>query len=143
MAAYTTQRCLRLTMTCCRWTHAIRSQLFCKRYISAAHRPSAPKEESKKITTANQPSIMTELRLRGLVSNTTRYNCPNYVHFADVFFSDSGLEEALRSGKITAYCGVDPTAESLHLGNLMTLMPLIHLYIRGHHVIPLVNPRFI
>jgi tyrosyl-tRNA synthetase len=52
--------------------------------------------------------------------------------------SESGLDKAIESGKITVYCGVDPTANSLHLGNLMTLMPLIHLQVRGHNIIPLV-----
>jgi hypothetical protein len=63
-------------------------------------------------------------------------------HFVDFLLSEDGLEEILESGKIVAYCGVDPTADSLHLGNLMTLMPLIHLYIRGHHIIPLVELYF-
>ena len=53
--------------------------------------------------------------------------------------SASGLEKTIETKKITAYCGVDPTADSLHLGNLMTLMPLIHLYVRGHNIIPLVR----
>lgn len=53
-------------------------------------------------------------------------------------FSENALDQAIQAGPITAYCGVDPTAASLHLGNLMTLMPMIHLYARGHSVIPLV-----
>jgi len=54
--------------------------------------------------------------------------------------SEDELDKALESRPITAYCGVDPTAPSLHLGNLMTLMPLIHLLARtqGHTVIAVV-----
>ncbi|KAI9025872.1 hypothetical protein CLU79DRAFT_698987, partial [Phycomyces nitens] len=37
------------------------------------------------------------------------------------------------------YCGVDPTARSLHLGNLVTLMGLLHFHIRGHQTIALVG----
>ncbi|OAD76424.1 hypothetical protein PHYBLDRAFT_109741, partial [Phycomyces blakesleeanus NRRL 1555(-)] len=37
------------------------------------------------------------------------------------------------------YCGVDPTAKSLHLGNLVTLMGLLHFQIRGHQTIALVG----
>ena len=37
------------------------------------------------------------------------------------------------------YCGVDPTAKSLHLGNLVTLMGLLHFHIRGHQTIALVG----
>ncbi|KAF7720823.1 tyrosyl-tRNA synthetase [Apophysomyces ossiformis] len=39
----------------------------------------------------------------------------------------------------TIYCGVDPTAPSLHLGNLVTLMGLLHFHIRGHQTIALVG----
>jgi tyrosyl-tRNA synthetase len=37
------------------------------------------------------------------------------------------------------YCGVDPTAKSLHLGNFVTLMGLLHFHIRGHQTIALVG----
>ncbi|MGH7514351.1 MAG: tyrosine--tRNA ligase, partial [Gemmatimonadales bacterium] len=35
-----------------------------------------------------------------------------------------GLAERLRAGPITAYAGFDPTAESLHVGNLVPVMGL-------------------
>ncbi|KAI9313342.1 putative tyrosine-tRNA ligase [Dichotomocladium elegans] len=61
--------------------------------------------------------------------------------------SDRGLVSQLTSSDIftrtqsptTIYCGVDPTAKSLHLGNLVTLMGLLHFGIRGHQVIALVG----
>ncbi|RIB05214.1 tyrosine-tRNA ligase [Gigaspora rosea] len=37
------------------------------------------------------------------------------------------------------YCGVDPTASSLHLGNLLTLMGLLHFNIIGHRTIVLIG----
>lgn len=37
------------------------------------------------------------------------------------------------------YCGADPTAESLHLGNLLPLMVLLHFNLRGHDVVGLVG----
>ncbi|XP_025896134.1 tyrosine--tRNA ligase, mitochondrial, partial [Nothoprocta perdicaria] len=40
---------------------------------------------------------------------------------------------------ITAYCGFDPTADSLHVGHLPALMALLHLQRAGHHVIALVG----
>jgi len=42
------------------------------------------------------------------------------------FFHDAtpGLEERLRTGPITAYAGFDPTADSLHVGNLVPVMAL-------------------
>ncbi|EPY51250.1 tyrosine-tRNA ligase [Schizosaccharomyces cryophilus OY26] len=38
-----------------------------------------------------------------------------------------------------AYSGVDPTAGSLHVGNLVALMPLIHLYLHGIPVYSLIG----
>lgn len=41
--------------------------------------------------------------------------------------------------KITVYCGADPSAISLHVGNLIPLLILLHFYIRGHNVLALVG----
>ncbi len=43
-----------------------------------------------------------------------------------------GLEEALEKGMITGYIGYDPTAPSLTIGNLVTIMLLKHLQLKGH-----------
>jgi tyrosyl-tRNA synthetase len=50
-----------------------------------------------------------------------------------------GLGESLTSGQVTAYCGFDPTAPSLHFGNLVQLVVLRHLQRAGHRVICLVG----
>lgn len=50
-----------------------------------------------------------------------------------------GLEEALVKGPITGYVGFDPTATSLHIGNLATIILLIHLQKAGHKPIALVG----
>ncbi|KAI9288843.1 hypothetical protein BC943DRAFT_334187 [Umbelopsis sp. AD052] len=41
--------------------------------------------------------------------------------------------------KTAVYCGVDPTARSLHLGNLVTFMGLLHFHITGHQAIALIG----
>lgn len=41
--------------------------------------------------------------------------------------------------KFKLYCGADPTAKSLHLGNLLPLMVLLHFLLRGHDVVTLVG----
>lgn len=41
--------------------------------------------------------------------------------------------------KLKLYCGADPTAPSLHLGNLLPLMVLLHFVLRGHDVVGLVG----
>ena len=40
---------------------------------------------------------------------------------------------------ITYYCGFDPTAASLHIGNLVQLINMRHLQLAGHHPIALVG----
>jgi tyrosyl-tRNA synthetase len=52
---------------------------------------------------------------------------------------ETALREALASGPITAYCGFDPTAPSLHFGNLVQLVLLRRLQRAGHRVICLVG----
>lgn len=46
--------------------------------------------------------------------------------------------DALR-GQVTAYVGFDPTAASLHIGNLVPVMGLVHLQRAGHRPIALVG----
>lgn len=41
------------------------------------------------------------------------------------------LEELMTSKRIGAYCGVDPTAPSLHIGHLLPLMVIFWLYLHG------------
>ena len=50
-----------------------------------------------------------------------------------------GVREMLAVGQMTAYCGFDPTARSLHVGNLVPVMGLTHLQRAGHRVIALVG----
>ncbi|KAM6936990.1 tyrosine--tRNA ligase, mitochondrial [Xenentodon cancila] len=45
------------------------------------------------------------------------------------------LPALLRSGPQTIYCGFDPTADSLHVGNLLALVGLLHFRSAGHHVL--------
>jgi tyrosyl-tRNA synthetase len=49
------------------------------------------------------------------------------------------LKETLDSGPITFYCGFDPTAPSLHLGNLVQLLVMRRLQLAGHHPLALVG----
>ncbi len=67
--------------------------------------------------------ILDELQWRGLVAQTT---------------DEAALREALADG-LTVYCGFDPTAPSLHFGNLVQLVVLRHLQRAGHRVLCLVG----
>ncbi|MCK4763311.1 MAG: tyrosine--tRNA ligase [Candidatus Aminicenantes bacterium] len=50
-----------------------------------------------------------------------------------------GTEEQLKKEMTTAYVGIDPTADSLHIGHLVSVMMLKHLQMYGHKPIALVG----
>ena len=50
-----------------------------------------------------------------------------------------GTQEALNKELTTAYIGFDPTADSLHIGNMVQIMTLVHLQKCGHRPIALVG----
>ncbi|MDQ3106773.1 MAG: tyrosine--tRNA ligase, partial [Actinomycetota bacterium] len=52
-------------------------------------------------------------------------------------FTDPAVPAALDAGGTTAYIGFDPTADSLHVGNLLQLCNLRRLQEAGHQVIAL------
>lgn len=68
-------------------------------------------------------TLLEELEWRGLISQST---------------DRDRLAEALNGEPITYYCGFDPTAASLHIGNLVQLINMRHLQLAGHHPIALV-----
>jgi tyrosyl-tRNA synthetase len=56
-----------------------------------------------------------------------------------VYDATEGLRGALNAGRVTAYIGFDPTAPSLHAGNLLTVMGLARLQRFGHSPIAIVG----
>ena len=50
-----------------------------------------------------------------------------------------GVEDQLKKEMTTAYLGIDPTADSLHIGHLVGVMMLKHLQRAGHRPIALVG----
>ncbi len=54
-------------------------------------------------------------------------------------FSGESLEEILDGEKRTVYLGVDPTADSIHIGNLTVYMLMRHLADAGHKIILLIG----
>lgn len=67
-------------------------------------------------------NFLEELEWRGLLKNKSE-----------------GIEEAFKEGKITGYIGYDPTAASLTIGNLVTIMMLKHLQLHGYRCIVLMG----
>ena len=68
--------------------------------------------------------VLDELTWRGSVEQST---------------DETALRQALAHGPITLYCGFDPTAPSLHFGNLVQLVVLRRFQRAGHRVICLVG----
>lgn len=67
--------------------------------------------------------LFDELKWRGLIK--------------DVAGSD--IEEKINNGGLTFYLGTDPTADSLHIGHLSSLLTAKRLQLGGHHPIILVG----
>lgn len=68
--------------------------------------------------------IWEELRWRGLISQST---------------DEAELSKNLNSSSLTFYIGFDPTAASLHLGNLVQLLVMRRLQLAGHKPIVLIG----
>jgi len=66
--------------------------------------------------------ILAELDWRGLYADCT---------------DRAALAQRLAAGPLTLYCGFDPTADSLHVGNLVPLLALRRFQQHGHHPIAL------
>ncbi|MFE4614356.1 tyrosine--tRNA ligase [Streptomyces niveus] len=68
--------------------------------------------------------IVEELRWRGLIALST---------------DEDALRKAFADGPVTFYCGFDPTAPSLHLGNLVQILTMRRLQLAGHRPLGLVG----
>ena len=67
-------------------------------------------------------TILDELRWRGQVADCTDLDA---------------LTRRVAQGPVTLYAGFDPTADSLHVGNLVPLFALRRFQLQGHHPIAL------
>ncbi|MCX6288121.1 MAG: tyrosine--tRNA ligase [Bacteroidetes bacterium] len=67
-------------------------------------------------------NFIEELRWRGMIHDMT-----------------PGTEEELAKTMTSAYIGYDPTSDSLHIGNLASIMMLVHLQRAGHKPFALVG----
>ncbi len=69
-------------------------------------------------------SIIDELSWRGIIAQTTDLDA---------------LSAATSEGSLTLYCGFDPTAPSLHLGNLVQILTVRRFQEHGHRPLALVG----
>lgn len=80
------------------------------------------------IRTMKATTIYDELQARGFIKQET-----------GLVAGKSALREKLSKGKTTFYIGFDPTADSLHVGHLMTIMAVAHMQRAGHVPIVLIG----
>jgi tyrosyl-tRNA synthetase len=69
-------------------------------------------------------NLLDDLRWRGLIAEST---------------DAAALGAALAGGPLTFYCGFDPTAPSLHFGNLVQLVTMRRFQEAGHHPIAVIG----
>src|SRR5215831_6738823 len=74
--------------------------------------------------TATALSVVDTLKARGFVAQIS---------------DEPGLRRALDGGQVTLYQGFDPTATSLHTGNLVGIMTLAHFQRAGHRPIAVIG----
>lgn len=71
---------------------------------------------------------------------TPKYNLIEELKWRNLHHQDiPGTEDLLMKEKVSGYIGFDPTADSLHIGNMVPIMLLIHLQRSGHQPIALVG----
>ena len=69
-------------------------------------------------------ALMEDLKWRGLAYQLT---------------DEAGMEELLNKESISLYCGVDPTADSMHIGHIVPLLTLRRFQLHGHQPILLIG----
>jgi tyrosyl-tRNA synthetase len=74
--------------------------------------------------TDSRTQVLDDLESRGLIAHST---------------DPDALRAAMAAGPITTYVGFDPTAPSLHMGNLLQLLTMRRLQLAGHNPIGLVG----
>src|SRR3954454_12757899 len=69
-------------------------------------------------------NLLDDLKWRGIIYQQT---------------DEEGLKVTLEKEKISLYCGVDPTADSMHIGHLLPYLTLRRFQQKGHRPIVLVG----
>ncbi|QUG86397.1 tyrosine--tRNA ligase [Bacillus nitratireducens] len=69
-------------------------------------------------------NIIDELEWRGAINQQT---------------DEEGLRKLVEEKKISLYCGVDPTGDSMHIGHLIPFMMMKRFQLAGHHPVILIG----
>ncbi|KAH7155606.1 hypothetical protein B0J13DRAFT_229799 [Dactylonectria estremocensis] len=80
---------------------------------------------AKKIESGELPHVWDILKERGYIK--------------DVAGNPETIKEIMRIKRIGSYVGIDPTADSLHVGHILPLMPMFLMYFHGHPAVTLIG----
>ncbi|GAA6063081.1 hypothetical protein JCM10212_003139 [Sporobolomyces blumeae] len=87
----------------------------------AWRKPATPSNRLLSTSTCRL-NVLTELEQRGMIQDVTSRAAREHVE-----------------NPTTVYLGVDPSAPSLHVGNLLALIGLVHFRLKGHNAIALIG----
>ncbi|KAK7430166.1 tyrosyl-tRNA synthetase [Neonectria magnoliae] len=82
-------------------------------------------KRAEKIQSGELPHVWDILQERGYIK--------------DVAGNPETIKEIMRIKRIGAYVGIDPTADSLHVGHILPLMPMFLMWFHGHPAITLIG----
>ncbi|XP_017556680.1 tyrosine--tRNA ligase, mitochondrial [Pygocentrus nattereri] len=100
-----------------RWSFAVRSAPLSVSVRAPLHSPPAAAD-----------SLLSSLHRRGVLKECFPEGAAQHE-----------LPRLLESGPQTVYCGFDPTADSLHAGNLLAIIGLLHFRSAGHNVLAVIG----
>lgn len=86
--------------------------------------PNRDFESVKEVVALNKKNVYDILKERGFVQQVT---------------NEQAVRKMFAEKRVAAYVGFDPTADSLHVGNLLGLMALAHLQREGHRPIAIIG----
>lgn len=115
------------------------------RSLLSSYRTRGPARQATRTFASTRASrnVVRELEQRGMLSELTRYARRPFRST-----ESAGVDKAFRvrsraarqhvEKPTTVYLGVDPSARSLHVGNLLALIGLLHFRLYGHNAVALV-----
>ncbi|KAG8674808.1 tyrosyl-tRNA synthetase [Fusarium poae] len=83
------------------------------------------KERAEKIEKGEIPHTWDVLQERGYIK--------------DVAGTPEKIKEIMRVRRIGSYVGIDPTADSMHVGHLLPMMPMFWMWFHGHPAVTLIG----
>ena len=112
--------------------------------IRSYHAAAPPARATRSFaSTVRRRNVVNELEQRGMLAELTRsVQSPCSLHQRLLLNSMHARSQRARQhveSPTTVYLGVDPSARSLHVGNLLALIGLLHFRLQGHNAVALVR----